>query len=127
RDPYDEVRVEALNGGVVEMGTTVETMTVPSGAVHFLADGGSESLASQVDLPNLTSFTGYFNYDYSYATGSSFTAKNGGDLNVPKLTSVSHADITLDGTGTMDTSQLVDYNGGYYGDLTISNVVPDFS
>ncbi|TWU48574.1 hypothetical protein Poly51_44740 [Rubripirellula tenax] len=126
RNGNDEVRVNALNGGVVELGTQVDSMVVPSGAVQFLADGGEDDLASLIDMPNLTSFQGYFDY-YFATTESGFFAKNGGAIHSPKLTSISHADITLDGSGTMDTRQIVSYNGGYYGDLTLSNVVPDFS
>ncbi|PNY34459.1 hypothetical protein C2E31_23270, partial [Rhodopirellula baltica] len=60
-DRADELIIQARYGGTVEIGTDVSETVVPSGAVQFDADGGTEALASLIDLPNLTSFTGYMN------------------------------------------------------------------
>ncbi|WP_203546973.1 Ig-like domain-containing protein [Roseiconus lacunae] len=84
-------------------------MTVPSGAVHFLADGGSESLASQVDLPNLTSFTGYFNYNYA-TTESIIRATRGGQIDLGSnvtSTTISAAYVQVPPGGKLTTSQLI--------------------
>ncbi|MDM4017699.1 hypothetical protein, partial [Roseiconus lacunae] len=38
---YDELFIESLNGGAVELGTDVSEMVVAGGAVRFIADGGA--------------------------------------------------------------------------------------
>ena len=113
----DDILFDALQGGVIELGTMVAALTVPSGAVRFQADG----TGSQIDLTNLTSYQGYFN-----STDSGFIATNGGSLITPNLTDITTAHLTLDSTGSMNTAQIVNFNAGG-GTLSIAGIPVDFT
>ncbi|MEM9826537.1 MAG: hypothetical protein AAF958_08100, partial [Planctomycetota bacterium] len=52
---YVTTRFEAVGGGTVQIGSEV-SQTHSSGSVQFIADGGSESITSVLDAPNLTQF-----------------------------------------------------------------------
>ncbi|WP_233148428.1 CARDB domain-containing protein [Rhodopirellula sp. MGV] len=105
----DELHIQALNGGTVEIGTDVSETVMPYGAVQFVADGGADALASLIDLPNLTSFTGYM--DISTA---GFFPKNGGSVllgnNVDK-TVIRTGIVEMSSNANLHSNQLVISNG----------------
>jgi RHS repeat-associated protein/uncharacterized repeat protein (TIGR01451 family) len=88
--------VQATNGGQINL-PQLATVSVTGGSqvgAQFTADGGG----SQIDLSSLTSLSGR-NSD------SSLTVTHGGSILDRKLTTLNEATVTLDGTGTIATTQ----------------------
>jgi RHS repeat-associated protein len=88
--------VQASKGGQINL-PQLATVSVTGGSqvgAQFTADGGG----SQIDLSSLTSLSGR-NSD------SSLTVTHGGSILDGKLTTLNEATVTLDGTGTIATSQ----------------------
>ena len=74
-DPWDELRIEALLGGRVEIGTMATTTQVTGGTVLVTADGGSSMLTSKVDIPKLSLFRGN-----PWDSTPGFFASRGGEI-----------------------------------------------
>ncbi len=99
-----QANVEALAGGTVDL-SAVNSIDINTGGfnfqnrnIHFTADGAN----SLVDLSILTAFN-------DNGPGRSIlSAVNGGEIDVANMTAANRVDITLDGTGTLATSQIID-------------------
>jgi len=100
----------AFNGGSIDL-TGIGVYN--SGRLNVAATGA----LSVVDLSNLTSLT-------TDSTSSRLEATNGGTIVAPNLTSLDYSGLTLDGTGTMSTSQIATFTNSV---ATISGGTPDFS
>ncbi|MEM6470296.1 MAG: Ig-like domain-containing protein [Planctomycetota bacterium] len=97
---YVTTRFEALGGGTVQIGSEV-SQTHSSGSVQFIADGGSESITSVLDVTNLTQFEGYFNNSIS-----GFFSSDGGNIRVGtsvQKTNVSSANVEVDVVSQIET------------------------
>jgi hypothetical protein len=90
----------AREGGFIDLATLP---SVGGGTIHFnVQDAGSV-----IDLSALTTFSGYM-----WSSVAGFTAINSGTLTAPLLTVVSSANLVLDGTGSMATTQIQTWNSG---------------
>jgi hypothetical protein len=117
-DRYDDLFIDAYNGGRIELGHMNDGLVVPDGATYFRADGGIARTESVIHMPMLTSFNGYF-----YDTSSGFLAQNGGRMSlgtqVPR-TEVIDASVSTDDDSTIETSSLnLNANTSLSGDGTI--------
>lgn len=92
--------LDATNGGTIELPALT---SVADGSCRIRADGAD----STVTLTSLASFDGYL-----FFTDSGFRATNGGDIDCPVLTSISEANVQIDGTSSMDTAQITTFGGG---------------
>ena len=99
-------QIKALAGGTVNL-SGLGTINEPNANVIFEADGSG----SQLKLSTLTSFTGG-------GGDSNFQVTNSATVVASNLTSFSDVNITLDGTGTVATSQWSSILGG--GSLTVT-------
>ena len=105
--------VTASTGGMVNL-SALSSIDQPNNGIRFDADGSG----SLLNLSALTSFTGN-------ATFSSFTITNHATVDDSLLTSFTGENITLDGTGSIATSQWATLNGG--GSLTVTGGDPTFT
>ena len=92
-------QADALAGGTVNL-SGLTTINEPNANVEFTADGSG----SQLNLSALTSFTGMAAAPRSGHHSATVLASN--------LTAFSGVQITLDGTGTIATSQWSSLTGG---------------
>ncbi len=98
--------VQALQGGQTDL-PALAAITTSSPYVQVESDGSG----STVDLPALTSFAG--------SSGlAALTVTDGGTVLTGDLTAPAGVDVTLDGTGTLATSQWTSLTSG--GALTIT-------
>ena len=93
-------QVEALNGGSLNL-SGLTTINQPNANVQLQSDGTN----SQIALGALTSFTGG-------GGSSTFQVTHGGSITATHLTSFTNVGITLDGSGTVATSQWAAITGG---------------
>ena len=91
---------DALAGGTVNL-SGLTKINEPNAGVQFTADGSG----SQLNLSALTSFTGQGGY-------STFEVTDSATALASSLTTVSGLQITLDGSGTIATSQWSSLTGG---------------
>ena len=91
---------DALAGGTVNL-SGLTTINGPNAGVQFTADGSG----SQLNLSALTSFTGN-------GGSSTFEVTDSATALASSLTTVSGLQITLDGSGTIATSQWSSLTGG---------------
>ncbi len=96
------VQVEALSGGDVEMPALTQ---ISGGPVQLTSDG----TGSVLDVAALSSYSGSF----GEGTFSALQVSNHGTLQDGNLTSLSEVDLTLDGTGTLDYSQIASFTDAY--------------
>ncbi|MEM8679379.1 MAG: Calx-beta domain-containing protein, partial [Planctomycetota bacterium] len=104
--------IDATDGGVVDLGGLSE---ITGGATNVLA----QDAGSVVDFSMMTSFT-----DNNGNRESVLQPLNGGTLLAPQLNALSAVRVSLNGTGTLPTSQLTDVQGS---NLIIENVFVDLS
>ena len=102
----------ALAGGKVTLSSLAQLDTGP---VVLESDG----TGSVLNVSALTSFTAQ-NDDLD----ASLQATNSGTVQDPLLTTIDTVNVTLDGTGTISTSQITSYTNGL---MTVSGGTPDFS
>ena len=91
---------DALAGGTVNL-SGLTTINEPNAGVQFTADGSG----SQLNLSALTSFTGD-------GGNSTFEVTDSATAMASSLTTFSGLQITLDGSGTIATSQWSSLTGG---------------
>lgn len=103
----------ALAGGKIDLSSVTE---VVSGTVFFSASGAG----SEIDLSVMVSLNGYI-----WVSVSGFSATSGGAILTPQLETIQTANVTWDGTGVLDLSQVTSYRGE--GTMILSGTVPDFS
>ena len=97
---YDAVaQIQALSGGDVELPGLTQ---LSGGPVQLESDG----TGSKLNISGVTSFTQTSGLEYA---SSSLQATHGGTVSDAKLTSLENVDLTLDGTGTIATSQITSY------------------
>jgi hypothetical protein len=104
--------IQALEGGQVNLGAATD---MTGGAAQVLANGPG----SVVDISAMTTFN-----DTNGNTTSSIRALDGGTVLMPMLTDLNAVDLTIDGTGTLSTSQIEYYNNGT---VTATTGTADFS
>jgi len=103
--------VSALSGGVVSLPNLATVSVTGSGSTaNLLADGAG----SLLNVPVLTTVSG----------PSGLTATHQGSIDAPVLTSLDGTSVTLDGTGSLPTAQIVTLTDGQ---LTVSGGSYDFS
>jgi hypothetical protein len=95
----NHISVQALNGGVVDLSGLAQ---IDAGNTSFQASGNG----SQIALDALTTFNA------SDRDSSSLTADGGGTLRTAQLANLNHVTLSLTGTGTIDTSALVNAING---------------
>ena len=133
-----DIYIRAYNGGEVDLSSVQHIMDTPSGSttnrsVRIIATGAE----SVVRLDALETFedraAGDITHDdygsstgkYSYAHESSrLEALDGGTIALGSLTSVTGVYMPLDGTGTLDTSTIVDLKSSQ---VNVSGAAVDFS
>ena len=109
-DPFDDLFIQAVDGGKVQFALL---STVSNGACAVKADG----IGSEIGMPSLTSFDGHF-----HLTESGFRALNGGNIDVPVLTSVRDGDFIVDDTSTIDSAQITEFLDG--GTIDVDQALP---
>ena len=92
-------QIQALSGGDVELPGLTQ---LSGGPVQLESDG----TGSKLNISGVTSFTQTSGLEYA---SSSLQATHGGTVSDAKLTSLENVDLTLDGTGTIATSQIMSY------------------
>jgi formylmethanofuran dehydrogenase subunit C len=102
-------QVQAESSGKIDLPVFTQTS---GGSTQLVSQGAG----SQLNVPSLTSLS-------SQAQPSGLTV-NGGLLNDPLLTSLDNVSLSLDGTGTLSTSQFTHITGST---LTITAGTPNFS
>ncbi len=113
-----EYEIKALAGGHVDLSGLVQVNDpAPNAAVGVSTLVTADGTGSLVDFSTLVSFQDISNVDYGYTGYSTLTAKNGGTIQMPLVTSLNATSITLDGTGTLPTDQLTAFTNG---SLTVS-------
>ncbi len=100
---YSYVQVQALSGGKVQMPLLA---AVSGGPVLLKSDGAS----SQLDVSALASFKGIS----GRGNISTLQATRGGTVLDPALTTLDHANLTLDGTGTVALAQISSFTAGTF-------------
>ncbi len=105
--------VNSLAGGHVGLGA-VTTLTGP---VQFTSDG----TGSQIDLSKATSYQGF---NIPFDKDSLLEVTNSGTLLDGALTSLSQVNVSLDGTGTIATSQWTTLTNG---SVTVTGGTPVFT
>ncbi len=112
-DYAEQAQFMALAGGTVTLSSLAQ---VDTGPVVLESDG----TGSVLNVPSLTSLTGLT----SWGSIATLQATNSGKVQDPLLTTLNNVNMTLDGTGTISTSQIVSFTGGT---LTVSGGTPSFS
>ncbi len=100
---YSYVQVEALAGGNVQLPLV---SSISGGPVLLESDGAS----SQLDVSALASFKGIS----GRGNISTLQATRGGTVLDPALTTLDHANLTLDGTGTIAIAQIRSFTAGTF-------------
>ena len=104
--------ITAEDGGTVDLSGLTE---ITGGATNLSASG----LGSVVDLSALTTFL-----DTNSHRASLISPTNGGSVTAPHLTTLDAVNVTLNGTGTLPTSQIESYTRGV---ASFANVAVDFA
>ena len=98
---YSLIQVQALAGGNVELPALIKT---GGGPLQLESDGAG----SMLDISSLTSFQG----GSSLTDSSGLQVTHGGTVLDASLTSLSGANLTLDGTGTIAVAPITSFTGG---------------
>ncbi|MDA1052075.1 MAG: Ig-like domain-containing protein [Planctomycetota bacterium] len=113
-DRFDTINIEASFGGTVDLRGVTQIVDPNSGevadrSVNVLADGNSSAV-------NLSALTNFNDVRSGFATGekisSSITARNGGTVNSPQLSTLDGVRLVLDGNGTIPISRIATFTDG---------------
>ena len=109
------LEIEAFSGGTVDLSGVGQIIDPGSGdtrqrGIDVTADDGT------VRLDALTTFSDAFGNGSGAVDGrwSTLRARDGGTIVDPRLTALNGVDVTLDGTGTIGTSQIVSMVSGRF-------------
>ncbi len=111
------ITLEALSGGLLDLrGVTTFSTTgayFSSSTTSLLADGAN----SRIDLTSLGQFT-------NSVGPADFTARSGGQIDMPLVTVLNGARLNLDRIGAMPTAQISTFTNGYLNLSGVAFTVP---
>ena len=105
------ISFNAQSGGLLDL----DHMTTNPTGRNFYQVSGAGSVLNLSALTQLVS---------NQANNSFISVTSGGTLLDPDLATLTHTDLTLDGTATIATAQITAYTSGA---ITVNSGVPDFS
>ena len=105
--------IQAQDGGVVDLSRVIQIVDSAAGDLRVRSiDVTAEGAASRVELDALTQYIDGQGYDFGDGKYSTLSAKAGGTIDAPLLTSAQGVNLELDGTGTIAIGQFTDFTSG---------------